>query len=181
MARNSGIERDNPIEREEKRPEMKWTMKAGANWEGLDGFEEEEHPNRMHIGTEMIPDGMDLQWVTDSVFGQPMPEHRAKFEKRGWTPVHPEDFDGRFDGMFTPKGSQGEIKMGGQVLMARPMELSRKAKRRDTLLASDQVMSKVAALKSGDLAGVTLDSRHRSALLHNHVTRSVERLAIPEK
>jgi hypothetical protein len=172
---------DMPLDRDEKRPEARqWTMKAGSNWEGLDGFEAEEHPNTMHIDPALIPEGMDLQWVTDSVLGKPFPEHRAAFERRGWTPVHPEDFDGRFDGMFDVKGSQGEIQRGGQVLMARPMELSRKAKRRESAAASDQVMSKVEAIKNGDLAGVTLDSRHKSALLHNHVTRSVERIAIPD-
>jgi hypothetical protein len=175
------IKKSNPgIEREEKRPVTKWTMKARPNWEDInpDDFGEEQ-ANKQGIPRHMIPDGMDMQWVTDTVLGQPFAEHRAGFEKRGWTPVHPEDFDGQFDGWFSPKGSKGEIRLEGQVLMARPMELTMKARQRDRRNALEQVAIKEAALTGGDLSGVSLDTTHESALRSNRINKSVERITIP--
>jgi hypothetical protein len=40
--------------------------------------------NRLHIPKHMYPDQFDLQWVTDSIFGQPQPNHRSRHERRGW-------------------------------------------------------------------------------------------------
>ena len=168
------------IEREEKRPEQTWAMKARANWEEFDDVDfSDEQVNKQAIARHLIPDGMDMQWVTDSVLGQPFAEHRAGFERRGWTPVHPEDFDGQFDGMFSPKGSKGEIRLEGQVLMARPMHLSMKARQRDRRAALEQVAIKEAALTGGDLSGVTLDTTHETALRSNRIKKSVERITIP--
>src|SRR5690348_15974735 len=125
------IKKSNPgVERETARPE--WKMKAGANWHQVEASDlDDASPDRLQISRDEMPEGMDFQWVTDSVFGQPQPERRAGFETRGWTPVHQDDFDGRFDGKFMTNGAQGEIKMDGLVLMARPLELSRRAKQRD--------------------------------------------------
>lgn len=175
------MRKSNPgVERDEKRPEQKWAMKARQNWDEFDSSVlEEVSGNRQSIPGHMIPEGMDMQWVTDAVLGQPFAEHRAGFEKRGWTPVHPEDFDGQFDGMFSPKGSKGEIRLQGQVLMARPLHISLKARKRDRMAALEQVAIKEAALTGGDLPGVTLDTQDKSALRSNRINKSVERISIP--
>lgn len=170
------------VDREEKRPEKVWTMKARPNWDDIDPEDfSEETPNRQHIPRHLIPDGMDMMWVTDTVLGQPFAEHRAGFEKKGWTPVHPEDFDGQFRGMFGPKAAEGEIRLEGQVLMARPLHLSLAAKKRDRRNALEQVAIKEAALTGGDMRGVTLDTGHESALRSNRINKSVERINIPDK
>jgi hypothetical protein len=179
--RSPGVERErrgSPIERDEKRPaELKWTLAAGANWENV---EEESPHGALHIGPEEIPEGFDLQWVTDSVYGQPFARHRASFEKSGWTPVHNKDFDARFAGRFMPKSQEGEIKMDGLVLMARPLELSLKAKRKERQVAE----SKVAAMKDsrlrGNIPGVSLDARHRTALASNVIASEYEAITIPD-
>lgn len=157
----------------------KFKMKAKPNWEEIDPFEEET-PDKLRIAPELVPEGMALQWVTDSVFGQPMPQHRAQFEKRGWTPVHQEDFDGVFDGMFMPRGSDGEIRMGGMVLMARPKELSDRARLADRKRALEQVNVKEAQLRGGDLSKVTLDASHPSAVRTNRINKSIERIDVPK-
>lgn len=167
------------VEREPTRPN--WKMKAGANWEDVTEDDLEESPDRLRIPRSEIPEGIDLQWVTDSIFGQPMPERRASFEKRGWTPVHQEDFDGCLNGKFMPRGKEGEIKVDGMVLMARPLELSIKAKKRDRRAALEQVAVKEQALTGGDLSKVSLDSRHETALRSNKINKSYERIAIPEE
>jgi hypothetical protein len=182
MKKSVGRPRNPGVEREEMRPETKWSMKARANWDDVDPADFDDQPgNRQAIPKHLMPDGMDFQWVTDTVYGQTFAEHRAGFEKRGWTPVHPEDFDGQFDGMFLPKGHQGEIRMEGQVLMARPLHLSQRAKQRDRRAALEQVAIKEAALRGGDIEGISLDTQHQTALRSNKINRSYERIAIPEE
>jgi hypothetical protein len=53
-------------------------MKAKPNWEDVEDIPFEEAPDKLRIAKELIPEGMDLQWVTDSVFGQPTPQRRAE-------------------------------------------------------------------------------------------------------
>lgn len=175
-----GRPRKNPaVEREVKReqnPSLK--MRAKPNWENFDPTDTDT-PDKLHIPAHLVPPGMSLQWVTDSVLGQPFPQHRAGFEKKGWTPVHQEDFDGQLDGMFMGKGVDGEIKMTGMTLMARPKELTERAKKKDRREALEQVAVKEQALRGGDMPGV-LDSTHPSAVGFNRINKSVERIAIPE-
>jgi len=136
----------------------------------------DDDDDRLRVPRDIIPDGMDYQWVTDSVLGQPMPQRRGRFERRGWKPVPAS----RHDGLFMPKGFQGEINVEGLVLMERPMELSREAKRRERMKAAEQVYAREAALRGGDLGpNVTFDTRHPSAQKANRVSRSYERVSIP--
>lgn len=167
------------VEREEKhesKPSLK--MRAKPNWTDIDPTDTDS-PDKLHIPANMVPPGMSLQWVTDTVLGQPFPQHRAGFEKKGWTPVHQEDFDGQLDGMFMPKGTDGEIKMTGMTLMARPKELTDLARKRDRREALEQVAIKEQSLKGGDIR-VSLDSQHPSAVGFNKINKSIERIQIPE-
>lgn len=155
-----------------------YKMKAKPNWENFDATAEDS-PDKLHINPELVPEGISLQWVTDSVYGQSMSQHRSGFERKGWTPVHQEDFDGVFDGMFMPRGAQGEIMNEGLVLMARPKEFTTKAKRLELQAAISQVQIKEQALRGGDIQ-ISLDARHSSALNTNKISKSYERLQIPE-
>jgi len=167
------------VEREAKHePKPSLKMRARPNWEDIDPTENDS-PDKLHISPHLIPPGMSALWVTDSIYGQPQPQHRAAFEKKGWTPVHQEDFDGQFDGMFMPRGMDGEIKMDGLTLMMRPKELTDRAKKADRKAALEQVAVKEQALRGGDL-NTPLDSQHQSALGYNKINKSVERLTIPE-
>jgi len=158
-------------------PAPRRLMKARPNWDTYDGTEDSE--DRLHIARDLFPPGFDFQWVTDSVYGQAQPQHRAQFERKGWTPVHQEDFDGVFDGKFMPKGAEGEINVDGLVLMARPLESSMKAKREDHLRAREAVLIKQQQLTGGDLPGVSLDSRHVTATRSNKINITVEPIPIP--
>ena len=155
-------------------------MKAKPNWEDddIDNLPDES-PDRLRVDPAIVPEGMSLQWVSDSIYGQAIPQHRAKFEKRGWTPIHQEDFDGVFDGLFMPKGMEGEIKVDGMVLMARPAEMTRKAKLVERRNAQEAVRIKEQALRGGDI-NTSLDSQHPSALQTNRINRTMERIQIPE-
>lgn len=155
-------------------------MRARPNWEDMS--QHESGPDRLHVPKEIVEKlerdyGMSLQWVTDSVYGKPEPQLRAQLEKGGWTPIHAEDFDGVFDGMFLPKGHGGEINMEGQVLMARPVEITRRAQQRLKRDAKLPVQIREQALKGGDLPGVS-GTDHPS--VRNTVKREFERIEIPE-
>lgn len=158
----------------------KYKMKAKPNWteDDIDTLPDDT-PDRLRIEPHLVPEGMSLQWVTTEVYGQPMPQRRALFEKRGWTPVHQEDFDGVFDGMFMPKGADGEIKIEGMVLMARPSEMTRKARLMDKFNADEKIRIKERELLGGGL-NTPLDSMHPSALKTNKIGRSMERIEVPK-
>jgi len=152
-------------------------MKARPNWEEYEPGEDSE--DRLHIAKDLFPPGFDFQWVTDSVYGQQMPQHRAQFERKGWTPVHQDDFDGTFDGKFMPKGQEGEINVDGLVLMARPLEFSIRSRKADVRKAQEAVLIKQQQLTGGDMPGVSLDSRHPTAVASNRINKSIEPFAIP--
>lgn len=158
-------------------PARRPLMKARPNWENYSADENGE--DRLHIGADLFPPDFDFQWVTDSVYGQPQPQHRAQFERKGWTPVSQEDFDGIFDGKFMPKGAQGEINVDGLVLMARPMKFTILARKRDQQRAEEAVRIKQQQLTGGDLPGVTLDAKHVSAVRTNRINKTIERIEIP--
>lgn len=156
----------------------RWKMKAAHNWESMDGLS--ESPDRFHIPKNILAriPGMSFQWVTKEVYGQIQHQHMADFTKTGWTPVHQEDFDGIFDGMFMPRGAEGEINNGGLVLMARPQEITDRALEKDYRKAKEQIQIKERALRGGDLPGVR-DADHESALRTNRIKKHREPIAIP--
>lgn len=166
-----------PDSREPVKPmkHVKWEMKAGNRW--ASPMEDDSGVDRFHISQDMIPDGMDLQWITDSVNGHPETQHRAAFEKRGWTPVHPSDFNGLFEGKYGPQGTEGEINVGGQVLMARPLALTIKARRKEFEEARTRVELKERALRGGDMPMSGAD--HPSAVRTNRINKTYERIEVP--
>ena len=158
--------------------EPKFKMKASPNWETFEA-DSIDTPDRLHIDKALVPEGMALMWVTDAVRGMAMPQHRGSFERKGWTPVHQSDFDGQFNGMFMPRDREGEILVDGLVLMARPKELSDRARKLDQMRAREQVNIKEQSLRGGDI-NTSLDSRHPTALRSNTINKSFERISVPE-
>ena len=144
-------------------------------------YVEYEEESRLRIPRNEWPQHFALQWVTDSVWGQPMPQHRAHYEKAGWVPVHQEDFEGRYRGRFMTQGYEGEIKLDGLVLMARPQSWSDKALAIEQRRARQRVAIKEQQLRMGDLGGVTLSPDHPTAVRSNIIERSVDTIQVPSK
>lgn len=139
---------------------------------------DDDDSDRLKIPKHKFPDGMDLQWVTDSIYGAPTPQRRARFEKRLWEPVQTGDFDGRFD-YFMPKGFKGQIEVDGLILCARPLELSIRSRQKERNKAVEQVLIKERQIMGGDIPQVGLDTRHESAIRTNRVNKSWERISVP--
>lgn len=157
-----------PVDRE---PVHETMRPAAQKYEFLD----DEDDDRLKVPKELIPDGMDYQWVTDSILGQPQPQRRARFERRAWTPVPAE----RHDGVYTPKGYKGEINVDGLVLMERPLELSIRARQKEKMKAREQVYVREQQLRGGDLGNkVAFDTRHQS--VNNKISKSYEAIPVPK-
>ncbi len=135
----------------------------------------EEESDMLHIPPEIIPEGMRYNWKTLSVLGMQQARRFGRYEATGWSPVPAS----RHPGLFTPKGYEGQIEYDGLVLMEKPEELCRQTEAREFMKARSQVQAKEAQLKGGDL-GTSLDSRHKSALASNKISKSYERINIPE-
>ncbi len=173
------VEREPLREAHRENTEKPVNMRAKPNWENIDP-NASDTPDRLRIDPSLIPEGMSLQWVTSTIYGQETRQRRSGFESKGWTPVHQEDFDGQFDGMFMAKGETSEITVDGLVLMARPEHLTRAAQRRDKLNAMKQVQIKEHALHGGDIGVTAFDAQHPSALRSNKVNKTMERIEVPE-
>lgn len=154
-------------------PQREVATRSGEKRERLRKFAENQH-GPLYIPREMIPDGTDLQWVALEINGQPFPQERVQYEQNGWRAVHANQFDGRFDGRFMPRGYQGEIVVGGQVLMERPLELTLEARAEERRAALTARGVQEQRLIAGQLDGVTLDTQHPTARANTRLTRTVE-------
>lgn len=158
--------REEPAREEEVRPAKK--VRARKN-SGTD---------QLHIPQHLIPPGMDYQWVTDTVAGQPAPQVRMSYEANAWEPVPAT----RHPGMFMPKGYEGEINVGGLVLMERPMELTMEAREEEYVAARGARAAEERRLRGGDLPGVTLDTNHPSVRANTRLNKEIVpgNMPIPE-
>lgn len=122
-------------------------------------------------------DGVDVQWVTDSVLGKAEPAMRQDFEINAWEPVTSKMFGGIFDGMFTRRGHDGEIMYNGLVLMWRPLELTLEARAEEVAARNAQLRAQESMIKGGmAIPGLAsgFEAAHPSALAGNKLTRSIK-------
>ena len=90
-----------------------------------------------YIDPSMIPEGYTYQWKMYSVLGdeQTYVGYQADLYRAGWRPVTHD----RHPGVFAPLGTTGAIRMRGQQLMERPVELEQEAKAEEKYAADAQV------------------------------------------
>lgn len=96
-----------------------------------------EVPDVFHIPPEDIPVDTSYQWNNKSVFGQENPSYDAYMANQGWQPVPAE----RHPHLVQP-GHTGPIVVRGQILMERPMELTKEAMQEDYDRARNEVRRK---------------------------------------
>jgi len=158
---------DDPFEGAPKKP----VNPNFARWEGFEAKEEDNSFGSQHVPPEIIPEGIEYQWINDSVHGEKQ-STRFDYERTGWMPV-PADRPGH-EGRWTTAGATGEIIYKGQVLMERPKYMSDRARAKEQRAAREQVFIKENQLKGGDIKGVNLDAQHPRALATNRISKTYE-------
>lgn len=100
--------------------------------------------NRFDLDLTKRPQGMTYEWKALTVMGQENTEGMVTAEINGWEPVpaerHPEIM-----GRRAQVGAH--IQRGGQILMERPIEITRESKLIDQAEAANQLTSQLASLK----------------------------------
>lgn len=96
-----------------------------------------EMPTEFHIPEEQIPLNTSYQWNNDTVFGQTNPSYSSHAQMQGWRAV-----DASRHPHLMPEGYTGPIKVKGQILMERPMELTLEARQEDYERAIGEVQRK---------------------------------------
>jgi hypothetical protein len=136
----------------------------------------------LHIDPAEIPEGVAFLWERISANGQPDDRNVQAKRAAGWQPVCKGDCDGRFDRRWDRKQDGEQLTYDGTIgLVYRPMELHQQAKRREYIKAREQMLIKERALTGGDMPNVSLDAQHPSAIGSNKITKSYERIEVPEK
>jgi hypothetical protein len=104
----------------------------------------DESTDDFYIPKEDIPEGWDYQWKRHTLLGKEDPAYEVALARTGWEPVpvsrHPN---------YMPEGYDGvTIMRRGMLLMERPMEITRDARRNEHKKARDQVRVKEAQLSA---------------------------------
>lgn len=127
--------------------------------------------DRFHIPPEMIPPGVSVEWKAETVVGQPVDPWVVRDQyDAGWRPV-----DVSMMPDLMPKGYKGAIRQGGQILMERPIELTKEAQAEALQDARDAWRAKEQQLRGA--ASVFNEQRPGTGA---KVSRSVQPGSIPE-
>jgi hypothetical protein len=135
--------------------------------------------DKFHIPRHLIPAGIDLQWNVDSILGKEDPHARQSMAVQGWEPVTGDMWDKRFDGMFMPKGHNGEINIGGLVLEWRPMELTLEARAEELQAARHARNVEERKITAGAPDGVDpsfMDTEHPKAKAGTFLRKEIGRV-----
>lgn len=127
-----------------------------------------EVPNEFHIPEDQIPDGISYQWNNYQVFGQNNPSYDAHMQMQGWVPV-----DASRHPHLMPAGHKGPIIVKGQILMERPVELTREALQEDYDRAIGEVRAKEEQLY-GAPPGTMPRQRANGTAEFNSIKREIE-------
>jgi hypothetical protein len=147
-----------------------WATKYGdaSHWGGEFADVQE---NRLAIPRDVIDalgrENIVLEWKTEKVMGQPQDHATSIHRRNGWVEVGANELPGVH-----------VVEVEGLRLMARPMEIHRKAKQREQSEASSRI-SEMHRKFSGGLDVVGGD--HPSAINSNKMKRSLEKIEIPNK
>jgi hypothetical protein len=162
-----------------------WTQRAGNNWESekaseflskvrdykADNWRDRSHDNPFSLSEEALDylraSDLDVQWITESVYGQRQDRRFTAFLANGWTPVEPDTIPG-----------VSAVEIDGSRLCVRPKAISDKARKADKAAATAAWDTKRQYLTEG----IPLPSgagAHPNAIRSNKLNRSLERIDVP--
>src|SRR5262245_44889708 len=122
-----------------------------------------------HVHAWLRDNNLVAQWNVETVCGQPIESLvPVGDQRRYWEAVQEGDIPD-FQG----------VERGGCRLYVRPVTLQERAEQHRQREATSRIKVQEARLRGGDFPGVTLDSRHSSALRSNSIKHGYERVAVP--
>jgi hypothetical protein len=107
------------------------------------------------IPPEEIPEGLDYQWKRFSMYGQEDPFYISHMRQQGFEPVDPK----RHPNWVPSDYKLPHIVKGGQILMERPIELTREAEAENRIIARAQLTDAEARLGRVPKESETGDAR----------------------
>jgi len=148
-----------------------WVTKFSdmSQWNGSFANPEE---NRLHIPKDVVEalarEGVAIQWVTETVYGQPQDHRMSVMRRNHWQEVQPGELPG-----------VDVVAVDGLRLMARPMEIHQRAKSLEKSGAQERVATMEASHRGHgvDVPG----GEHPSALRFNKHAKSIEKIEIPRE
>lgn len=127
--------------------------------------------DKFHIDASAIPDGISYEWKRYTVYGQEDPSYSVMLREQGWDPVtsdrHPD---------LVSDGHKGPIIRDGQILMERPIELTREAQEEDRAMAREVVNIKKQQMGQTPAGTLTRDAPG----LQNKIRTTYEAIPIDE-
>lgn len=128
--------------------------------------------DKFYFDETIVPPGWSYEWKTKFVLGQENRPYYLNLLREGWEPVpakrHPE---------MMPQGDYNTIEREGMILMERPLELTEEARRRNLMLAKQQVRAKEAQLTNAPEGTFERDDPRVRPV----IKKNFEAIPIPEK
>lgn len=154
----------------------------GNKWD-VDPVSEDDTPNVLYIPREVYPDGIEFMWGTRSIRGQDTPQIRSGYFKDGWREVHDEDFQGsrfwEYSRNRWARDDSGYICYEACILLGQREEITFKAEAKRVRMAKEQLLIREQSITGGGMNAT--GAEHPSALAHNKIQRTVERIEIPKE
>jgi hypothetical protein len=85
----------------------------------------------------------------------------------------------RHDGVWMPKGYEGEINVDGLVLCETPIEFVNRRKHNEKQRAAEQVWVRERAMQSGEAVDVAFDSTSDKGRKANRIGKTYEQIPVP--
>jgi hypothetical protein len=105
--------------------------------------------DKMFVPPELKIPGMSYEWKREATLGQEDPQYLSSLMENGWENVSLEEMPN-----FGRDGDSGVVRRDGQVLMKRPIELTKEARIEDYQIARQQVLGNASKMSGGDVAGL---------------------------
>ena len=119
--------------------------------------------DKFAVPKEMKIPGQSYEWKNESVYGQEDHQHMQGLVENGWEPVQLSEMP-----QFGRPGETGVVRKGGQVLMKRPIELTKEARVEDYHIAKDQVDGAVARVRNANPTGTDHMPARGNMVQHGH-------------
>ncbi len=170
VATDQPSETPRPVTYAEEDPRTRAARRAAELREHWGG-KLDEGTDKFYIDPRIVPDGWSYEFKRYTCLGQQDPSYQVGLAYRGWAAVpvsrHPEMMPDNYTG--------NTIEREGQILMERPMEITKEVNASELRKAREQVGQKEQQLK-----GMPAGANSPFEPAGNKIGRSYETIAVPK-